>query len=785
METRNNYDKLQKHISEKGIFYALWRGLKYVLFLIRRQPLTKINRASKIIKNGRLGILTTDSGIQLLWSDRLITAGAGLNLAMNILGMWTDSAKGKWELVEKNVDSLKLRVVFRELALSQIWDIKLCGDDSITWKVSLENKEWIHINELRFVTLTSSLYTTWFCGYEQGIFSRFDEHWHDFTPSRNLVNITGARFPRDEAELASFGMGIGNKNYRAIIQNTPQQENAHLVGFRIEFPAAKGDFQPGMHYIADIRITVFRKDAILDEKIEALRQEEIKSLQLKTNYLSAKEDLTILLANLPWQRNGAWGVRAGSRWPHIKDPSECSYQPFPFFLAQAAALLENNGINTEIIDALAERITEEDFLAMALLKNPDYLVAETSVPSFKQDMAILHKISTAGIKIIICGPNTLIYEPGFMRQYPFIEFVLKGEYEFTLLELLKTLRSNGDLSKVAGILYRSSKEVLQTEERQVCPIDSLPWPHRTSLPMDKYCDRPGDIPYPSAQMLASRGCPFKCSFCLWPQVMYSGNTYRGRDIDDVVNEMEYLVKQMGFKSIYFDDDSFNIGKERMLKFCQKLKEKNLAHIPWAIMARADMMDEEILQAMRECGLSAVKYGIESASAEMIAGCQKQLNLTKTESIIGVTKKLGIKVHLTFIFGFPGETKESMQRTIAYGLSLDPDSIQFSILTPFPGTRLFEQLEKEGKLLTYDWSKYDGHSCCVFKTEGIEPEELLKAKDLAYAAWGDHLRKKRGLKGDLQRFNDHLSEYGVWPTLVKTTRYLDFIIKRSKSTHAKT
>jgi len=784
LKTRSNYDKLKQHILTGGLFYALYRGLQYAIFLIRRKPHAKNNKPNTILNKGPLSIETTNSGIQLFWFDRQITAGAGLNLAMNILGVWTDSAKGKWELIEKNTDSLKLRVVFSDLSLCQIWNIKLCEDNSITWKVDLENKEWLHINELRFVTLTSPLYTTWFCGYEQGIFSRFDEHWHDFTPGRCATSIAGVRFPKEETGLVSFGMDLKNKGHRVIIQNTPQLENAHLVGFRIEFPGARGDFQPGEYHLSDIRLTLFRKDADLDQKMEILRQEEIKSLKPGATKFREKKDLKVILANLPWQRNGSWGVRAGSRWPHIKDPTEYAYQPFPFFLAQACALLENNGIDTEIIDALAEKLREEDFLEMILLKDPDYLVAETSVPSFSQDMDILRKISAIGIKIILCGPNTLIYEPDFLKQYPFVEFVLKGEYEFTLLELLKTLISDTDLSKVAGILYRSSNQVLQTAERGVCVIDNLPWPHRSSLPMDKYCDRPGDIPHPSAQMLASRGCPFKCSFCLWPQVMYGGNTYRSREINDVVNEMEYLVKQMGFKSIYFDDDSFNIGKERMLKFCYKLKERNLIHIPWAIMARADMMDEEVLRTMRESGLSAVKYGIESALPEMISGCQKELDLKKAERMIKLTKALGIKVHLTFIFGFPKETKDSIQKTIAYGLSLDPDSIQFSILTPFPGTKLFDQLKQENKLLTCDWSKYDGHSCCVFKTEGITPEEILEAKNQAYATWGDHLRKKRGLRGDLGRFKDYLRKTGLFPTLLKTAKYLIFTLKRSNNLYAK-
>ncbi len=167
--------------------------------------------------------------------------------------------------------------------------------------------------------------------------------------------------------------------------------------------------------------------------------------------------------------------------------------------------------------------------------------------------------------------------------------------------------------------------------------------------------------------------------------MYNGTIYRVRNVADVVNEMEYLVKEMGFKSVYFDDDTFNIGKERMLKICDEIKRRKL-NIPWAIMARADIMDEEILMNMKEAGLYAVKYGVESASQELLDAINKCMNIKKTERMIKFTKMLGIKTHLTFTFGLPGETKDTISGTVDFALRSDPTTIQFSIVTPFPGTR---------------------------------------------------------------------------------------------------
>jgi radical SAM superfamily enzyme YgiQ (UPF0313 family) len=146
-------------------------------------------------------------------------------------------------------------------------------------------------------------------------------------------------------------------------------------------------------------------------------------------------------------------------------------------------------------------------------------------------------------------------------------------------------------------------------------------------------------------------------------------------------------------------------------------------------------------------------------------------------MIKFTKDLGIKVHLTFTFGFTGETKKTIKKTIERGLKLDPDSVQFSILTPFPGTSLFQQLDSCGKILTYDWARYDGNSQCVFESENIKSEELLEARKHAYLLWGDYQRQKRGLRGDLNKFKNLIKSNGINFALRKVFAYLKFLLIR--------
>jgi radical SAM superfamily enzyme YgiQ (UPF0313 family) len=244
--------------------------------------------------------------------------------------------------------------------------------------------------------------------------------------------------------------------------------------------------------------------------------------------------------------------------------------------------------------------------------------------------------------------------------------------------------------------------------------------------------------------------------------------------------MEWLVKKKGFKSIYFDDDTFNIGKSRMLRLCRTLEERGLRSIPWAIMARADLMDEEILNQMKASGLHAVKYGVESFNKSMLDACHKNMDLKKNTRMIKLTKSMGIKVHLTFCFGFSNETRETIKQTVDYALSLNPDSVQFSVLTPFPGTSLFEELDRKGRILTRDWSAYDGHYGCVFEPDSISPSELLEAKECAYRRWAEYQGKKRGLRGNIRKFFIYYKDHGLSPALKKTADYLQYIHYKRKT-----
>lgn len=457
--------------------------------------------------------------------------------------------------------------------------------------------------------------------------------------------------------------------------------------------------------------------------------------------------MKIFLGNPPWAKGDRLGVRAGSRWPFTMEVQKGThipgYLPFPFYLAYAAAVLEKNDIDVLLVDAIAEGIDNGEFLDRISNYNPNLVLLETSTPSIYIDLAMAKEIKERiGVQIALCGPHVSVLGKDILEANSFVDYILIGEYEYTLLDLVKHLDKKGELREVLGLICRDAKGEIQTNHRRppIENLDKLPWPARHFLPMHNYADLFCGLPAPNLQMWASRGCPYKCIFCMWPEVMYGGHRYYVRNPVDIVNEMEWCIREYGFKSVYFDDDTFNIGKERILKICEEIKKRGM-NIPWAIMARADTIDREMLRAMRDAELYALKYGVESGDQEILDNSGKNLDLEKVEETIRITKELGIKVHLTFMFGLPGETKETIKKTINFALKMDPDSIQFSLCTPFPGTKYFKIAEKKGFLLTKDWADYDGADKAVIRTEALTKEGLENALSQAHKTWSSHLLKR--------------------------------------------
>ena len=454
--------------------------------------------------------------------------------------------------------------------------------------------------------------------------------------------------------------------------------------------------------------------------------------------------MRILLANPPWRKStGAYGVRAGSRWPFTMSapgPKDLKYIPFPFFLAYAAALLEKiDGADVLAIDAIAEGLSEEEYRHRVRAFEPQLVVAETSTASFAVDMEHVSWIKGefSGCMAAIAGPHATSTSRDVLSQYPQVDYCFIGEYEATLQSMVVGILAGSFVpEQCKGIAYRKNGNIVVNPRRALIMLNDLPWPAYHYFPMHNYRDYFCDIPAPMVHMVASRGCPYTCDFCLWPKVMYGGNLYRCRSMYDVADEMEFLIGGYGFRTVYFDDDTFNIGRSRLLMFCNEILRRGIK-TNIAMMARADTMDKLTLGKLVEAGLCAAKFGVESGSQQILDACDKKLDLEMVKHTVRFAKELGIRVHLTFTVGLRGETWNTIRQSIDLALELDPYSIQVSIATPFPGTEFYRYAEKNGHLIASGSESFDGNTSCVIRTDELSSQQVEEGFHAFKRAWDDH------------------------------------------------
>lgn len=438
--------------------------------------------------------------------------------------------------------------------------------------------------------------------------------------------------------------------------------------------------------------------------------------------------MKILVANPPWRKNDFYGLRSGCRFPYMTDEltreGVPAWIPFPFTLAQAAALLEKNGFDVELLDCIASGIGFEEFYRRVESFKPDLYIQETAAPSYPNDRAIFEKMRSMLPDAYLATAGDMITGWGvrMLEENGCIDGGLTYEWEETALDLARKLRDRIPLTGTKGLFHRVDGRVIAEERRDPPDVRTLPWAAREKLPMLRYNDDFAFLPVPNLQMYTERGCPYTCSFCVWVKARYGGCSVRFRDPADVADEMAWCIKRWPFKAVYFDDDTFNISKAHVLQLCEEIRKRNIT-IPWAAMCRADCFDHETLVECRKAGLFAVKYGIESADQAIINGIHKNLNLEKAEKVIAMTRELGIKVHLTLVLGLPGETDQTIRKTWRFVKRVKADYMQFSLSTPYPGTELYEQAAKNGWIEATDWSGFNADSQASMRTDALTREQL--------------------------------------------------------------
>ncbi|MBF0502190.1 MAG: radical SAM protein [Candidatus Riflebacteria bacterium] len=438
--------------------------------------------------------------------------------------------------------------------------------------------------------------------------------------------------------------------------------------------------------------------------------------------------MKILIANPPWLEDAHFGVRSGARFPYMTN--ELTWEgvptwiPFPFHPAMAAALLKKNGFHAEFWDGVAEGAQQKDFLDRIKAFQPDLYIQETVAPSYPYDVDFFQKLREILPRCVLGVAGLMVTSWGrqMFEENPVFDVGLTYEWEETTLELANRLQDGSPLDGVQGLIHRQGSEIILEVRRPSPDLKKLPWPLRDRLPMLRYNDDFAFLPVPNLQMYSSRGCPYKCTFCVWIKARYGNYQVRYRDPEDIVSEIEDCLEKWPFRAVYFDDDTFNINKNFTLQICETMQRRGLK-IPWAGMCRADLFDRETLEACKKAGMVAVKYGIESADQEILNGIKKNLNIHKAEEVIRITKELGIKVHLTLMVGLPGETEQTLKKTWRFVKRVRPDYMQFSLATPYPGTDLYDEAVEKGWIESKKWNEFNADSHAVMRTAALSREDL--------------------------------------------------------------
>lgn len=488
-----------------------------------------------------------------------------------------------------------------------------------------------------------------------------------------------------------------------------------------------------------------------------------------------KGALDILLVNPPSPDGGVWirsqhrvgrRSREGMIWP------QCS-------LAQLASMLHPQ-YTVEIVDAIAEGMSWEAFSILLRRKSPRYYLTHVTAPTLSNDMYGVMLARSLGSRTIAFGLHVTPLPVETLRDFPALDFVLKGEPELTLRELIDTLEGRdkerspsleqlflktdpdwrgtaaaghqgpdgADLSQIAGLVWRSRGEIRMNRDRPLIPdLDDLPIPMYERLPLDKY--RMPLIKGPFAFVLTSRGCPAACKFCI-KHVSYQ-SVVRLLSPARIVKEIG-LLHRLGVSNVHMYADLFTVNREQVMELCDLLIQTGWK-IRWTCNSRVDSVDEEMLRRMAQAGCWLISWGIESGNRDILRRSGKGTDPAKVSRALLASRKAGIKNWGYFMIGLPGETVGTIRETIDFAKRLPLEIALFHIAAPYPGTPFFSEAVRNDWLRPgTSWEQIDMDKGAVLQYENLSAEELDYWQRRAFREWavrpGPLLTYVKMLLGDM-------------------------------------
>ncbi|MBD3369113.1 radical SAM protein [Candidatus Fermentibacteria bacterium] len=408
---------------------------------------------------------------------------------------------------------------------------------------------------------------------------------------------------------------------------------------------------------------------------------------------------------------------------------------WPFWLAYATGALERAGTEVRLLDCPATGTSEGDLQRALLDFRPRMVVLDTSTPSIYSDLRIASACKSVlpEAVVVLVGTHVSALPELCLRLAPSVDCVAVAEYDATLVDIARALEGERRLDDIPGLVLNLEGELVRTPERQpIADLDSLPLladVYRRHLEPENYFFAAAR--YPSVMTITSRGCPFRCSFCVWPQVMHKGK-YRARSAENVVEEFRRFAESFPqVQEVVVEDDTFATGSKRVEEVSEALIRAG-NRLPWTANVRANL-SLEAMRKMKKAACRLIIVGYESGSQEILDRVGKGTTVEQNLEFAERARKAGLLVHGCFMAGNPGETPATLRQTLRMAKRLSPDTAQFFPIMAYPGTRLYDEFKNEGLLRTesFDrWVTEEGLHNCVVDLPELPADELVRWCDMA-------------------------------------------------------